>query len=48
MSCELQPQLAQALGGVISKIRAKWGMVIIGDTANSNAALCIHNNQMTN
>ena len=31
-----------ALRGVISKIRAKWGMVIIADTTNPNSALCIH------
>ncbi len=31
------------LRGVISKIGANWGMVIIGDTANPNSALCIHN-----
>ncbi len=30
------------LRGVISKIRAKWGMVIMGDTADPNSALCIH------
>ncbi len=30
------------LRGVISKIRAKWGMVIIGDTADPNSALCSH------
>ncbi len=30
------------LRGVISKIRAKLGMVIIGDTADPNSALCIH------
>ena len=29
------------LRGVISKIRVKWGMVIIGDTADPNSALCI-------
>ena len=27
---------------VISKIRAKWSMVIIGDTVDPNFALCIH------
>ncbi len=30
------------LRGVISKIRAKWGMVIIGDIADPDYALCIH------
>ena len=30
------------LRGVISKIRAKWGMFIMGDTADPNSALCIH------
>ncbi len=34
----------QSLRGVISMIRAKWGMVIIADTADPNSAL---NNQMT-
>ncbi len=29
------------LRGVISKIRAKWGMVSLGDTADPNSALCI-------
>ena len=27
------------LRGFISKIRAKWGMVVLGDTADPNSAL---------
>ncbi len=34
--------MSKNLRGVISKIRAKKGTVIIGDTADPNSALCIH------
>ncbi len=45
-SCKIKTELQRSfsLRGVISKIRAKWGMVIIADTADPNSALC---NQMT-
>ncbi len=39
MSCTAQ------LRGVISKIRAKYGLVNTGNTANPNAGICIYQEQ---